>query len=91
MKLALTPSAACRALAALALTELSDDQLRERHRRARQMVALVLGLMLLVVVMALVSGLYPLAITAVGMFAALDDYRKKSRALGQELKRRGLV
>lgn len=91
MKTWLTPSAACRAEAALSLDALSDEQLRRRQRKAREMVAVVAGLMLLVVVMAGVSGLYPIALTATAMIATLDDYLKKTRAAGQELARRGLV
>ncbi|RSK33090.1 hypothetical protein [Hymenobacter metallilatus] len=90
MKAFLNASSACSSVRSTNWPDFTDEQLRHRRRRARQMMAMVIGLMLLVVFMAVLSGLYPIALTSAAMLTTLDDYGKKNRSITRELRRRGL-
>ncbi len=69
----------------LPLEQLSEADLQQRKIAAEEMLAVVGLLGILVIIMAFWSGLYPLALTSIGMQPAFSDYLAQRRAIINQL------
>ncbi|GAB3540844.1 hypothetical protein [Spirosoma fluminis] len=74
----------------LTLEQLSDSQLLAKRTRVRQLGAVMLLLLVLVVSMAFVLESYLVAITSWAMIPALEEYNKKRKALNNQLQKRNI-
>ncbi|GAB2565259.1 hypothetical protein [Spirosoma areae] len=81
-------SLSCARMQPQQLDRLTDEQLRERKIKAEEMLVVVGLLMASVIGMAIVSELYALALTSIGMYPAADEYLKKRKAITEQLTKR---